>query len=222
MVNLEEKRVEFIQDLISACSKAAGACAVRIIKFHRHMVCSQRATEQGIGCWAQCRASAELLKCTMELIAVKDPLLDELRPIVYKALQRSADYCIKIIHSDIYVQIVIPKTTKGYKIFSLPVNWKQGKDGKRSICEEPFVEIDRNDITKALSIILDTENLPILVHCNKGKHRVGCVVAALRKIHGWSLTSIFDEYERFAGAKVRIADLEFIELFVPNLTSLTH
>ncbi|RKP20760.1 tyrosine phosphatase putative [Rozella allomycis CSF55] len=88
--------------------------------------------------------------------------------------------------------------------------------------KEPFVEIDRNDITKALSIILDTENHPILVHCNKGKHRVGCVVAALRKIHGWSLTSIFDEYERFAGAKVRIADLEFIELFVPNLSSITH
>ena len=29
----------------------------------------------------------------------------------------------------------------------------------------------------------------------------------------WSLTSIFDEYQRFAGKAVRIADTQFIELF---------
>jgi len=38
---------------------------------------------------------------------------------------------------------------------------------------------------------------------------VGC----LRKLQHWSLMSIFDEYQRFAGKTVRIADQQFIELF---------
>lgn len=38
---------------------------------------------------------------------------------------------------------------------------------------------------------------------------MGC----LRKVQNWSLTSIFDEYRRFAGAKVRMLDQQFMELF---------
>ena len=45
------------------------------------------------------------------------------------------------------------------------------------------------------------------------QHRVGCLVGCLRKLQHWSLTSIFDEYQRFAGKAVRIADTQFIELF---------
>lgn len=51
------------------------------------------------------------------------------------------------------------------------------------------------------------------MHCNKGKHRVGCLVGCLRKLQQWTLTAIFDEYQRFAGQTVRIADQQFIELF---------
>ncbi|RKP07320.1 protein-tyrosine phosphatase-like protein [Thamnocephalis sphaerospora] len=43
-------------------------------------------------------------------------------------------------------------------------------------------------------------------------HRVGCLVGCLRKLQNWSLSSILDEYKRFA-AKQNIADQEFIELF---------
>ncbi|TPX33998.1 hypothetical protein SmJEL517_g03221 [Synchytrium microbalum] len=78
---------------------------------------------------------------------------------------------------------------------------------------EPFLEIDQNDIAQALVYILDVRNHPILVHCNKGKHRIGCLVGCLRKLQNWSMTSIFDEYRRFAGTKGRIADQEFIEVF---------
>jgi hypothetical protein len=49
---------------------------------------------------------------------------------------------------------------------------------------------------------------PLLVHCTKGTHRTGCVVGCLRKLEGWSLTPIFDEYRRFAGTKVCAANLE--------------
>lgn len=80
-----------------------------------------------------------------------------------------------------------------------------------AINKEPTAEMDERDVVKALQIILRPENWPILIHCNKGKYRVGCVVGLLRRLQGWSHTSIFEEYSRFAGTK--ISDLEWIEVF---------
>ncbi|CAK9866688.1 unnamed protein product [Sphagnum jensenii] len=79
--------------------------------------------------------------------------------------------------------------------------------------KEPFVDIPEDVIRDALKVLLDVKNHPILIHCNKGKHRTGCLVGCLRKVQNWSLTSIFDEYRRFAGAKVRMLDQQFMELF---------
>lgn len=79
--------------------------------------------------------------------------------------------------------------------------------------KEPFVEIDQAVLAQALCKLLDKRNHPILVHCNKGKHRVGCLIGVLRKFQKWSLASIFDEYRRFSGQKLRIMDQEFIEIF---------
>jgi tyrosine-protein phosphatase SIW14 len=42
---------------------------------------------------------------------------------------------------------------------------------------------------------------------------MGCLVGCLRKLQKWTLTAIFDEYQRFAGKNARIADQQFIELF---------
>lgn len=96
------------------------------------------------------------------------------------------------------------------------------------VFQEPFVEIPPAAIVEALKQILDVRNHPLLIHCNKGKHRTGCVVGCLRKVLQWSMTSVFDEYRRFAGPKVqrsfplerlfifaqaRIADQQFVELF---------
>ncbi|RZR96208.1 hypothetical protein BHM03_00025180 [Ensete ventricosum] len=41
----------------------------------------------------------------------------------------------------------------------------------------------------------------------------GCVVGCLRKLQKWCLSSVFDEYQRFAAAKARVCDLRFMELF---------
>jgi len=79
--------------------------------------------------------------------------------------------------------------------------------------KEPFVDIPEEAIRDALFILLDSQHHPLLIHCNKGKHRTGCLVGCLRKMQQWSLTSIFDEYRRFAGNKVRVLDQQFIELF---------
>lgn len=45
------------------------------------------------------------------------------------------------------------------------------------------------------------------------QHRTGCLVGCLRKLQNWCLSSVFEEYQRFAGAKSRTTDLTFIEMF---------
>jgi tyrosine-protein phosphatase SIW14 len=79
--------------------------------------------------------------------------------------------------------------------------------------KEPFVDIPEAKIADALSILLDKRNHPVLVHCNKGKHRTGCLIGCLRKFQHWSLTSIFEEYRCFSHPKSRHMDQMFIELF---------
>ncbi|CEP20901.1 OCA2 [Cyberlindnera jadinii] len=83
--------------------------------------------------------------------------------------------------------------------------------------KEPFVMNDPKIMNDALSIILNVENYPILIHSNKGKHRVGVLVGILRKLlQGWSLTGIFTEYDKYAGGKGE-SDMEFIEIFETKL-----
>ncbi|XP_031125291.1 tyrosine-protein phosphatase DSP1-like [Ipomoea triloba] len=84
-----------------------------------------------------------------------------------------------------------------------------GIDGSK----EPFVNIPADMIREALKVVLDKRNHPLLIHCKRGKHRTGCLVGCLRKLQRWCLTSIFDEYQRFAAAKARVSDLRFIESF---------
>ncbi|KAJ6925373.1 tyrosine-protein phosphatase DSP4 isoform X1 [Populus alba x Populus x berolinensis] len=61
--------------------------------------------------------------------------------------------------------------------------------------------------------IPDVKNHPVLIHCKRGKHRTGCLVGCLRKLQRWCLSSIFDEYQRYAAAKARVSDQRFMELF---------
>ncbi|KAL6143952.1 hypothetical protein ACLB2K_054647 [Fragaria x ananassa] len=86
--------------------------------------------------------------------------------------------------------------------------------------KEPFVNIPEDTIREALKVVLDVRNHPILIHCKRGKHRTGCVVGCLRKLQRWCLSSVFDEYQRFAAAKARIADQRFMEMF--DVSSLKH
>ncbi|KAK9285260.1 hypothetical protein L1049_024450 [Liquidambar formosana] len=79
--------------------------------------------------------------------------------------------------------------------------------------KEPFVNIPEDTIREALKIVLDVRNHPLLIHCKRGKHRTGCLVGCLRKLQRWCLSSVFDEYQRFAAAKARVSDQRFMELF---------
>lgn len=64
-----------------------------------------------------------------------------------------------------------------------------------------------------LSVVLDRQNYPLLLHCNHGKHRTGCVVAVVRKLSGWNLERVLDEYREFAAPKIRECDVEYISDF---------
>lgn len=86
--------------------------------------------------------------------------------------------------------------------------------------KEPFVNIPEDTIREALRVVLDVRNHPLLIHCKRGKHRTGCLVGCLRKLQRWCLTSVFDEYQRFAAAKARISDQRFMELF--DVSSFKH
>ena len=79
--------------------------------------------------------------------------------------------------------------------------------------KEPFTHLDENIVRKAVHQVMSPENWPVLIHCNQGKHRTGCVVGCVRKCMKWSLASIFNEYRRFSHPKERFLDQQFIELY---------
>jgi len=84
--------------------------------------------------------------------------------------------------------------------------------------KEPFIGISNEAVANALQILIDTNNHPILIHCERGKFSTGVVCACLRRLQRWALTAAFAEYRRFAGIRgsednPRMLDLQFIELF---------
>lgn len=80
--------------------------------------------------------------------------------------------------------------------------------------------LSEQDVIAALDIILNSKNHPVLVFSQFGSHRTGAVIGCLRKIQGWNLTSILEEYRRYAGSKVRVLNEQFIELFDTDLIKL--
>ncbi|ODN98351.1 tyrosine phosphatase [Cryptococcus wingfieldii CBS 7118] len=76
-------------------------------------------------------------------------------------------------------------------------------------------------IIQALSLLLRSSTFPTLLCCNMGRHRTGTVVGCFRKLQRWALSSILEEYRRYAGMKVRVLNEQFIELFDTDLVSIT-
>ncbi|KAL8793342.1 MAG: hypothetical protein Q9195_004020 [Heterodermia aff. obscurata] len=74
-------------------------------------------------------------------------------------------------------------------------------------------------IAEVQLVLKDTSRHPVLIHCNKGKHRTGCMIATYRKLNNEPEDSIIKEYRHFAGAKARPWDEHYItHLDVPTLT----
>ncbi|XP_004492836.1 inositol diphosphatase DSP3 [Cicer arietinum] len=84
-----------------------------------------------------------------------------------------------------------------------------GIEGKTEVS----LPVLKDSIMEALKVLIDVRNHPVLIHCKRGKHRTGCLVGCFRKVQNWCLSSVFEEYQRFAGVKSRATDLTFIEMF---------
>ena len=85
--------------------------------------------------------------------------------------------------------------------------------------QNPWNPVSEDMVIEALAKILDKSHYPIAVCCNLGRHRTGTVIGCLRKYQRWNLTSILDEYRRYAGQKVRLLNEQFMELFDTDLVS---
>ncbi|KAK3486380.1 tyrosine phosphatase family-domain-containing protein [Neurospora crassa] len=64
-----------------------------------------------------------------------------------------------------------------------------------------------------LRLVLNQANHPLLIHCNHGKHRTGCVVGIVRRTLGWDVSNILEEYRSYAEPKVRETDVNYIQGF---------
>jgi tyrosine-protein phosphatase OCA1 len=91
-----------------------------------------------------------------------------------------------------------------------------GKERTRT----PWQLVSEAVVLRAMEIVLDTSNYPLHIMCHLGRHRTGTVVGCLRKVQRWNLASIFEEYRRYAGDKVRLLNEQFIELFDTDLVRI--
>ncbi|CCG84985.1 protein of unknown function [Taphrina deformans PYCC 5710] len=68
-------------------------------------------------------------------------------------------------------------------------------------------------VGEALRLVVNRSRYPMLIHCNRGKHRTGTVVACLRKLKGWHVSRALDEYALYSHPKERATDQAFIQAF---------
>ncbi|ODQ66438.1 hypothetical protein NADFUDRAFT_22779 [Nadsonia fulvescens var. elongata DSM 6958] len=65
----------------------------------------------------------------------------------------------------------------------------------------PWDQLTETSIVAALQIIMRSDSYPLLVCCGMGRHRTGTVIGCLRRLQGWNLASVSEEYRRFVGAR---------------------
>jgi len=93
--------------------------------------------------------------------------------------------------------------------------------GKES-SSTPWKPTSEDVVVGALRLLLNNHNYPIHVMCKLGRHRTGTLIGCLRKLQQWNLASIIAEYRRYAGAKVRTLNEQFIDLFDVELVSYNY
>lgn len=82
----------------------------------------------------------------------------------------------------------------------------------------PWDLLDERTIKNALELMCNKENYPLLVCCGMGRHRTGAVIGCLRRLQGWNLASVSEEYRRFAGAR---GGRILVELLIESFDVLT-
>ena len=87
--------------------------------------------------------------------------------------------------------------------------------------DNPWDGLTEHSIINALRTIVKRENYPLLVCCGMGRHRTGTVIGCLRRLMGWNLASVSEEYRRFTGSRGgRILVELLIEAFDTRLVEI--
>ncbi|KAL5992064.1 hypothetical protein ACLOJK_012978 [Asimina triloba] len=98
--------------------------------------------------------------------------------------------------------------THGIKLFQFGIDGTKqiplSEDKFKEQFVEPFVTIPKDSIMEALRILLG--NMSEIIQFSS-------IANKERKLQNWCLSSVFEEYQRFAAAKARVSDLRFIEMF---------
>jgi|SaaInlStandDraft_7_1057024.scaffolds.fasta_scaffold129507_1 hypothetical protein len=86
--------------------------------------------------------------------------------------------------------------------------------------EKTWTPISDEIMKEALEIVLSQDSYPILLVCTSGVYELGVMVACLRRLQGWSLTSALEEYRLFAAGKARLSNEQFVEMFDIDLVTV--
>jgi hypothetical protein len=83
--------------------------------------------------------------------------------------------------------------------------------------KEGVIPLTFSKVATVLRFLLDSLNMPVFVHCLDGTVVTGIVIACLRKVQCWGISSIMREYSRYLqidGEESASADeTEFVERF---------
>ncbi|KAI9321883.1 tyrosine phosphatase family-domain-containing protein [Dichotomocladium elegans] len=80
--------------------------------------------------------------------------------------------------------------------------------------KEDNIPLSYNKTLMALQIIIDPANHPLYLHCLDGANVTGLVVACLRKLQMWSISSAMCDFSRFMhGTVISQEEFEFVENF---------
>lgn len=82
--------------------------------------------------------------------------------------------------------------------------------------KDGIVNITPQRMSMALGVVLDRKHHPLLIHCNRGKHRTGCVTACFRKVNNVDNEDAISEYRDYSYPKCREDDMTFIRSFEPT------
>ncbi|KAJ9073972.1 protein-tyrosine-phosphatase, variant 2 [Entomophthora muscae] len=76
------------------------------------------------------------------------------------------------------------------------------------------VPLSYSKIIRCLQVLMHSENLPVYIHCLDGTVVTGMVVACLRKLQLWSVSTAMTEYLRFISEEeIRSEEREFVGKF---------
>ncbi|KAI7867730.1 tyrosine phosphatase family-domain-containing protein [Spinellus fusiger] len=80
--------------------------------------------------------------------------------------------------------------------------------------KEDTIPLGYNKTLMALQIIIDPSNHPLYLHCLDGADVTGLIVACLRKLQMWSMSSVLSEFSRHLHTNVVASEeYEFIDNF---------